>query len=95
MNKNIGINRKIQQLQTTNSLFKLFYEEEAQFDSVNLSTLLNKLSKIIFWKCFSPCEKKVLKIVSLIPLYDFDPRGIANILNAFSKWPISIQRLSI
>ncbi|WP_171910048.1 hypothetical protein, partial [Rickettsiella grylli] len=60
-------------------------------NDVNLSTLINRLSKIIPPKYFFSCRKNISEIVYLIPRYDFEPNNISSLLNVFSKWPISIQ----
>ena len=90
MKKNIAINEKIL-LNDARGLFKLFSEEKNDFDSINLTTLLNRLSKIITPKHFFSYKKNISEIVYLIPYYNFRPIGISNLLNAFSKWPISIH----
>ena len=90
MKKNITINEKIL-LIDARGLFKLFSEEKNDFDNINLTTLLNRLSKVITQKHFFSYKKNISEIVYLIPYYNFRPKGISILLNAFSKWPISIH----
>lgn len=55
--------------------------------------MLNKLSHLIR-RNFYYYQEEISLVVSLIPNFEFEPRGIANILNALSKWEINLSTKS-
>ena len=90
---NKAINNHIINLKDINELFNFFDKEKNNFNAINLSTLLNNLSRL---RCnFHYYEGKISSVVKLIPNFEFEEQSIANILNALSKWKINLSANSI